>query len=1179
MTEGLIDPPQQSDLIERLRRSEALLHAAGRLGRLGAWAYEVASQQLIWSDEVRAIHEVDADYVPDITSGIAFYAAADQARIGALVQACITTGRPFDDEFILTTARGRQRRVRSIGHAVLGPGDKVVRVEGAFQDISEQYERNRRLSESEATLAAVFSQSYVYQGILDAQGRLTMANQIAFTACGYQEAEEVGRPFWECSWWRADPALVEQIRAIIGRALAGETVTQDLDYFVASNERRQTQFSALPIHLDNGRALSVLVSGIDITERKRSEVFHAGLRSLLEQIAVRRPLEDNLLGIMALIETQFPHKYASINLLTADGRCIGRSLSPSLPQEYSHQLEGVPIGPQAGSCGTAAYERRMVIVSDIGNDPLWASYRELVQPYGLASCWSLPIFDVHGRVLGTFAIYGDAPSAPAPGELELVADCAHIAGIAIERAEAEVETRRLNRALQMRSACSERLISAVEESGLLSDICEMCVSSGGYRMAWVGYARDDDFRTLEMVAHHGNVSHLSALRLSWSAAEPIGHGPAGRSVREGRAIVVEDVNTDPDFSPWRAAASVIGYRCIICLPLSHGGETLGMLGLYAGEPRHISEDEITLLQQTADNLAFGITNLRARRSAELQLREQASLLDKAHDAIIVRALDNRILFWNQGAERLYGWSNVEAVGQHIDRLLYRDTSIFQEGTRKVLELGEWQGEVEQFDKSGQTLCIEAHWSLVCDDDGQPRSILAINTDISQRKASEREIYTLAFHDSLTGLPNRQLLHNRLDQALIANARDHVHGAILFLDLDNFKALNDTQGHDVGDKLLVKVAQRLNLCVRESDTVARIGGDEFVVMLATLGNQRADAATQAQAVAKKIVEAFAQPFDLDGFEYSSTPSLGVALFSDTQLTVEELLKRADLAMYQAKAAGRNTIRFFDPEMQAAVSLRVQMESDLRRGLQRGEFVLYYQAQVDAEGRLTGVEALVRWQHPLHGLMSPFNFIPVAEDSGLILPIGVWILETACHQLAAWAQEPDREALSIAVNVSARQFRHADFVSQVQAALERTGADPQRLKLELTESQLVDNVEETIDKMQALRRLGVSFSLDDFGTGYSSLSYLKRLPLAQLKIDPSFVRDILDNPSDAAIARTVIALGHSLGLNVIAEGVETEAQRALLYQLGCHSYQGYLFSRPVPIEELETLDLADMRVAVR
>ena len=881
--------------------------------------------------------------------------------------------------------------------------------------------------------------------------------------------------------------------------------------------------------------------------------------------------EDNLLGIMALIETQFPHKYASINLLTADGSCIGRSLSPSLPQAFSRQLEGVPIGPQAGSCGTAAHERRMVIVSDIGNDPLWEGYRNLVESYGLASCWSLPIFDVHGRVLGTFAIYGDTPSSPTPGELELVADCAHIAGIAIERAEAEVENRRLNRALQMRSACSERLISAVEESGLLEDICEMCVSSGGYRMAWVGYARDDDFRSLEMVAHHGNVSHLRALRLSWSAEEPTGHGPAGRSVREGRAIVVEDVHTDPDFTPWRAAASVIGYRCIICLPLRHGGETLGMLGLYAGEPRHISEDEITLLQQTADNLAFGITNLRARRSAELRLREQASLLDKAHDAIIVRALDNRIMFWNHGAERLYGWTRAEAVGQPIDGLLYRDTSIFQEGTRKVLELGEWKGEVEQFDKDGQCLCIEAHWSLVRDDDGRPRSILAINTDISQRKASEREIYTLAFHDSLTGLPNRQLLHNRLEQALASSARSHVHGAILFLDLDNFKALNDTQGHDVGDKLLVQVAQRLNLCVRESDTVARIGGDEFVVMLASLGAQRAEAATQAQAVAEKIVHAFAQPFDLEGYEYSSTPSLGVALFSDAQLTVDELLKRADLAMYQAKASGRNTIRFFDPEMQAAVSLRVQMEGDLRRALHKREFVLYYQPQVDADGCLTGAEALVRWQHPQHGLMSPFNFIPVAEDSGLILPIGAWILESACHQLAVWAREPGRETLSIAVNVSARQFRHADFVSQVRAALEQSGADPQRLKLELTESQLVDNFEETIDKMHALRSLGVSFSLDDFGTGYSSLSYLKRLPLAQLKIDPSFVRDILDNPSDAAIARTVIALGHSLGLNVIAEGVETEAQRDLLFRLGCHSYQGYLFSRPVPIAEFNALSL--------
>lgn len=1460
MSDGTPDP---TDPHAPPQQAGTLLLAATHLGHFGAWAYDVATSRVIWSDEVRLIHEAEPGYTPDLETGINFYQPESRSRLAEVLGKCLNEGLPFDEEFTLITVRGNQRRVRTIGQAVRNAGGEIVRIEGAFQDITEQYARSRQLAESQATLAAIFSQSYVYQGILDSQGRLSMANKIAFNACGYIESEEIGRPFWECGWWNRDSALMAEVRALVEAALAGKAGLTDLDYFVASGERRRTHFSAVPIQVGGEEMPRVLVSGMDITLHQRSAAFQTSLRRLLEQIAAHRPLAENLLAILELIETQFPQKFASINLLSSDRKSLGAGYSLKLPDGFMHQLLGLPIGPCNGSCGTAAYRGESVIVEDIASDPLWTDYRGLALPFDLHSCWSLPIFDAEDKVIGTFAIYDKRPSRPESGELELVADCAHIAGIAIQRERteaqlhasqqrfhyiaratsdtiwdwnllddtvwwndgmsrlfgyapediggdssswtsrihpddlervergihdfiahagadqtwsdeyrfrkadggyltvldrafvvrdaegrgvrmvggmidisaqrnAEAELSRLNRALQMLSSCNERLIRSSDENQLLKDICAICVDRGGYRMAWVGYTHDDEARTIEPMANHGDIDYLRGVSISWSADSPAGRGPAGRCVREMRPIVIENVALDPSFAPWMGAALQHDYHCVICLPLRDNGRVFAVLGLYAGEPRHISDDELTLLQEMADDLAFGILTIRSRREqqrlqaallkiaitvtsrsgrsffndllnsavatlqgdagmiatldpqqqrvvplctvmdgksgpdvsfalqgtpcqhslttqgrliksglqthypatsrmpfldaeayvglpllsadgrplglifvlfrhairdddfilstlkifaartaaelerqqAESKLREQASLLDKAHDAILVRDLENRILFWNHGAERLYGWSAAEAIGQPISRLLYRDTTVFEEGTRKVMEHGEWVGEVLQIDKQGHEIWVEAHWSLVHGDDGKPVSILAINTDISQRKESEAEIYTLAFHDSLTRLPNRQLLHNRLQQVLMSATRTNDNGAILFLDLDNFKSLNDTQGHAIGDKLLVQVAQRLLLCVRESDTVARIGGDEFVVMLTSLGSQRAEAATQAQLVAEKIVAAFAEPFDLEGFEYSSTPSVGVALFSDTQLSVEELLKRADLAMYQAKAAGRNTIRFFDPEMQAAVSLRVQMESDLRRALQKQEFALYYQAQVDAEGRLIGAEALVRWQHPQHGLMSPFNFIPVAEDSGLILPIGAWILESACHQLAAWAREPGLEALSIAVNVSARQFRHADFVSQVRTALEHSGADPQRLKLELTESQLVDNVEETIDKMHALRSLGVSFSLDDFGTGYSSLSYLKRLPLAQLKIDPSFVRDILDDPSDAAIARTVIALGHSLGLNVIAEGVETMAQRDLLRELGCLCYQGYLFSRPVPVAEFNALNLNGM-----
>jgi predicted signal transduction protein with EAL and GGDEF domain len=366
-----------------------------------------------------------------------------------------------------------------------------------------------------------------------------------------------------------------------------------------------------------------------------------------------------------------------------------------------------------------------------------------------------------------------------------------------------------------------------------------------------------------------------------------------------------------------------------------------------------------------------------------------------------------------------------------------------------------------------------------------------------------------------------------------------------------------------------VAQRLVTCVREGDTVARLGGDEFLVMLEDLSEDALDAATQAETVGEKIRASLNQPYQLGPCAQHSTASIGITLFGGVAHEgIDEPLKRADLAMYQAKAAGRNTLRFFDPQMQAVVMARAALEVDLRMALEKHQLRLYYQAQVQGENQLTGVEALVRWQHPLRGMVSPAEFIPLSEETGLILPLGLWVLETACTQLALWALRPERAHLTMAVNVSAHQFHQDDFVSQVLAVLARSGANPQRLKLELTESLLISNVEDVILKMEALKAQGVGFSLDDFGTGYSSLSYLKRLPLDQLKIDQGFVRDILIDPNDAAIARMVIVLADSLGLAVIAEGVETEAQRDFLAGQNCHAYQGYLLSRPLPLDEFET-----------
>ena len=441
-------------------------------------------------------------------------------------------------------------------------------------------------------------------------------------------------------------------------------------------------------------------------------------------------------------------------------------------------------------------------------------------------------------------------------------------------------------------------------------------------------------------------------------------------------------------------------------------------------------------------------------------------------------------------------------------------------------------------------------------------------DLSERKAAEEEINQLAYYDPLTRLPNRRLLMDRLQQALATSARHQRSGALLMLDLDNFKTVNETRGHDRGDALLLQVAHRLRSCVHEDDTVARQGGDEFVVVLEDLGDSPEEAAARAEDVGQRILGVLREPYQIDGDAHHSSLSMGVTIYSGTRETVDELLKRADLALYQAKNAGRDTLRFYDPQMQAVVSARATLELDMRVGLAQGQFELYYQPQID-HGRIIGAEALLRWRHPRDGFISPAHFIPLAEETGLILPLGEWVLQAACRRLAAWAQQPDLATQSLAVNVSPRQFHQTGFVAQVLAALAGAGVDGHQLKLEMTEGLLLQDVEDTIDKMGQLRGYGVGFSLDDFGTGYSSLSYLKRLPLDQLKIDQSFVRDVLTDPNDAAIARTVVALGTSLGLRVIAEGVETEAQREFLELHHCHAWQGFLLSPPVAVAEFEAL----------
>jgi diguanylate cyclase (GGDEF)-like protein/PAS domain S-box-containing protein len=565
-----------------------------------------------------------------------------------------------------------------------------------------------------------------------------------------------------------------------------------------------------------------------------------------------------------------------------------------------------------------------------------------------------------------------------------------------------------------------------------------------------------------------------------------------------------------------------------------------------------------------------LTDVTERTRAEAELRVAATAFE-SQEGMVVTDAATTILRANQAFTDITGFTAEEVVGRtpQLFKSGRHDAEFYAGMWKDIARTGEWRGEITNLHKSGKVYPAWLTITAVKDDAGEITHFVGTLIDITQRKSAETDIEQLAFYDPMTRLPNRRLLLDRLQQALSARDRSAQRGAILFVDLDDFKSLNDTLGHEAGDLLLQQVALRLLGCVRACDTVARLGGDEFVVLLGDLSANPKEAASQAEIVGEKILLALAPPTLLAGHEYRSTGCIGITLFSDHRENVGELLKRADLAMYRAKAVGPSTLRFFDPEMQAAVTARLALEADLRSGMQQGQFLVHYQPQVDREGRVTGAEALVRWQHPRLGLVAPAEFIPLAEETGLIQPLGQHVLELVCRQILAWSASPCTAQLNLAMNVSAREFRRPEFVSRVLAVIDRVGADPGRLMLEFTESLLVDDTEETIGKMTALKARGVRFSLDDFGTGYSSLSYLKRLPLDQLKIDRSFVRDILVDSNDAAIARTILALGHSLGLAVVAEGIESEGQRALLAGQGCEAFQGFHFGRPGPVADLRVM----------
>ncbi len=912
------------------------------------------------------------------------------------------------------------------------------------------------------------------------------------------------------------------------QVFAGIPVASEIQSIPDKNDHRGWMDNRkYPIDDDNGEISGLFGIARDVSTCINAERYAQFYGSILEQLAINKPLQTILDAIVLGVEQLYPTLLCSILLLDSDGKHLVNGSALNLPDFYNEATNGMKIGMGAGCCGEAAFTGKRVVAENITTHPNWASWKDLAIKAGLGACWSEPILSSSAHVLGTFAIYHPQAHTSNKLDIAIIEQSTRLASIAIERKQTDAALARSETKFRTLFNTNTDAILMLNEQGFF-DGNEAAIKMFGLT------SRED------IALYHP--LDLSPLKQPCGTDSKIlGEQYIDTALKKG-SLRFE----------WTHKRADTGKNFIT--------EVLLSAMILDGE----------LLIQTA------IHDITIRKQAEDDLRIAATAF-QAQEGIMVTDAKGILVRVNNAFTNITGYCAEEVLGKN-PRFLNsgrHDADFYRQMWSAVHNIGIWSGEIWNRRKSGEVYPEYLTITTVKDSYGAVSNYVATLTDITMNKAAAEEIRYLAYYDPLTQLANRRLLTDRIQHALTCRSHSGGRSAVMFLDLDYFKTINDTLGHNVGDLLLQQVASRLTACVRKSDTLSRLGGDEFVVLLENLSENPLKAAAQSKFIGDKMLDALRQPFQLAEHEYYCTASIGVTLFDGDEIAgIDELFRQADIAMYQAKDCGRNHLRFFDPDMQETINANASLIADLRNALEQQQFQLYYQVQVDASAQPIGAEALIRWLHPERGLVSPYDFIPLAEETGLILPIGQWVLETACAQLKAWEQDKTTCDLTLSINVSPKQFDQEDFVTQVQSIVQRHAINPTKLKLELTESILADNVEKIITVMSALNDLHIRFSLDDFGTGYSSLQYLKRLPLYQLKIDQSFVRDICIDSNDRALVLTIINMAKSLGLEVIAEGVETKEQQLLLLHKGCLYFQGYLFGKPLPIKQFEEALVVDI-----
>ncbi|MBI1425436.1 MAG: EAL domain-containing protein [Gammaproteobacteria bacterium] len=1141
--------------------------------------------------------------------------------------------------------------------------------------------------------------------ILDGNGRIVYANDAAERLYGYPLTDF---PRLDLQALVASP---ETLKSLALTSLPGSGV-------LLSDRHRHRNGNAFPVDIvllplrgktetlifaivrERAQDTSVGSHTSDLSESKRNEILLSGQKQILEMIASGMALPKTLTAIVQFIEEEATGMLGSILLLDDEGMHVRHGAAPSLPPEFINAVDGQPIGPQAGSCGTAAYTRQPVFVEDIATDPLWAVYKTVALPHGLRACWSTPVFDTKGNVLGTFAMYYREPGLPTPRHLKLIEMASHLAAIAIGRyraeqalmttqarlqkaqhvagmgfwewdlssnriycsdeiyklfgitcheeytatefinhfvypddlamvqehleraikggkecnvdhrvrradgeiiwvdAQAELLTdpeqgtqvllctaqdisrrklaeanvTRLSQLYAALSQCNQAIVRCANRDELFLQICIDAVKFGGMKMAWIGMS-DDTGEIVTPVAWFGDgVEYLDGLQISLASDQPTSKGPTARAIRENQPFWCQHFQTDPVTTPWHERGKKYGWAASASLPLHCQNKVVGAISVYSDTEDAFDKDEQNLLIEMALDISFALDRFVSedeRRRVELALRESEqhlrTIVETEPECVKVINKEAEILEMNAaGLEILEADSLEQVKAHHLLEFItppYRDE--FLQLHRRVMSGETLSLEFEIEGLKGTRRWMGLHAAPMRDADGNITAVLGISRDFTDRKLSEERIQYMANFDTLTGLPNRIQMADHLQYAISLMKRTGDSLAVLFIDIDRFKDINDTLGHSIGDALLIQIAERIKAGIREEDTASRMGGDEFIVVLPECD------AKGAALVAQKLIDLISAPYYVESYELVVTASIGIAIYPNDGDDLETLSRCADTAMYRAKTESRDTYRFFTAEMEVRAKRNMELMNALRYALELNQLEVVYQPQVSIhDGQIIGVEALLRWQHPDLGSVSPAEFIPVAEDSRLILSIGEWVIRTAVNQLKQWI-DMDHPPIVMAVNLSAVQFRHASLSDLVTRILNDAGIPAGSLELELTEGVAMQDLKGGTLVMNNLHARGIRLSIDDFGTGYSSLSYLKKFKVYKLKIDKSFVQDITTDAEDKAIVAAIIGMAKKLGLQTIAEGVETEEQLAYLREQGCDEAQGYLFSRPLPPADIEKL----------